>query len=234
MIVIILLGVVWAQFGIVTIDLWHFLVEGGGLAGWAVGVVLPVVDRVLLWRQLDEIALVDVWSALGIFLLRRIVEAIVHNLFSLTLVHAPFSIDSCILFAHGGVELVDGLEVAAPVAEPWPVAHERLIYSSPGKLDVDLGSDTCCSLGPLGVLLLICEQIFEIIVFLCQGASRGSVRKHAVILGGNCLWRLLREAVLELQLGLVLALAPHLVRATGRHHLDLAVHLLLITILKLH
>ena len=71
-----------------------------------------------------------------------------------------------------------------------------------------------CSLGPLGVLLLICEQIFEIIVFLCQGASRGSVRKHAVILGRDCLGRLLRKTVLELQLGLVLALAPHLVRAT--------------------
>ena len=79
-----------------------------------------------------------------------------------------------------------------------------------------------------------CLFLFEIIVFLCQGASRGSVRKHAVILGGNGLRCLLGKAVLELELGLVLALAPHLVRATGRHHLDLAVHLLWITILKLH
>ena len=111
-----------------------------------------------------------------------------------------------------------------------PVAHEGLVYASSGRLDVDLGS----RLGPLGILLLICEQIFEIIVFLCQGATRGTMRKHAIILGRNCLRRLLREAVLELQLGLVLALAPHLVRATGRHHLNLTVHLLLIAILKLH
>ena len=100
-IVITLLSIEWPQFGIVTIDFWHFLVEGGGLAGWTVRVVLPVVNRVLLWWQLDEIALVDVWSALGIFLLRRIVEAIVHNLFSLILVHAPLSIDTRVLFAHG-------------------------------------------------------------------------------------------------------------------------------------
>ena len=89
---------------------------------------------------------------------------------------------------------MDGLEVPAPVPEPRPVAHEGLVYASSGQLDVDLGS----RLGPLGILLLICEQIFEIIVFLCQGATRGTMRKHAIILGRDSLRSLLRETVLEL------------------------------------
>ena len=103
-----------------------------------------MVNWVLLWRQLDEVILIDVGSvAVGIFLLRWVIEAVVHDLFSLTLVHAPFSIDSCILFAHGGVEWVDWLKVSAPVIKSWSISHERLIYSSSGKLDIDLWSDTC-------------------------------------------------------------------------------------------
>lgn len=236
LIVIVLLGVEGAQFGVVTIDFGHFLVESGGLAGRAVRVVLPVVDRVLLGWQLDKVILIDVRSVVvGIFLLWWIVEAIVHNLFSLALVHAAFSIDSGILFAHGRVELVNWLKVSAPVAMPRSISHERLINSSSGQLDVYLWSHACSrSLWSLSILLLICEQIFEIIVLLGQGAPRGSVRKHAVILGRNRLRRLLRQTVLELELGLVLTLAPHLVRTTGRHHLDLSVHLLLMLTTLLH
>lgn len=175
-----------------------------------------MVNRVLLWWQLDEVVLIDVRSVvLSIFLLRWIVEAIVHDLFSLSLVHAPLSIDSCIFLAHGGVERVNWLKVSAPVAKPWSVSHEGLVDASSWKLDVDLWCPTCSSsFRPLSILLLVREQIFEIIVLLCQRATRRSMRKHAVILGRDCLGCLLRKAVLELQLGLVLALAPHLVRAT--------------------
>lgn len=141
-----------------------------------------MVYWVLLWRQLDQVVFINVRRvALGVLLLRRIIEAVVHNLFSLVLVHASFGIQSGVLFTHGGVVLVDGLEVLASVLMPWTVAHERLIYASPGKLHINLWSAR--SLCSLGTLLLIGEQIFEIIVLLGQGAACRAMRKHAIILG---------------------------------------------------
>ena len=82
------------------------------------------------------------------------------------------------------------------------------------------------------MLLLIGQQVFQIVSLLSQSAPSRIVRKHAIILGGgNTLWRLLAEAVLESQLGLVLALAAHLVGPARRHHLNLPIELLLITLL---
>ena len=144
LIVIALFRVKWAQFRIVTIDFRYLLIESRRLPRRTIRIVLPMVHWVLLRRQLNEIVLVDVRSVVvGVLLLRWVVEAIVHDLFSLALVHAALGVDASVFFAHGCVELVDGLEVAAPVAVPRSVTHERLVDAGSRELHIDLWLATC-------------------------------------------------------------------------------------------
>ena len=146
---------------------------------------------VFLWRQLNKIVFINIWRiVISIFLLRWIVKTVINNLLAGRVHSVPFRFYPLVLLAHRLVVRVNRLELAAPVVKPGSLAHERLLDTSSGQLDVDLlllttpGSD--------GMLLLVGQKVFQIISLLGEGAAGSIMRKHAIVLrGGNALGRLL-------------------------------------------
>lgn len=126
-VIIAILHSVSLKFWVISIDLRHLLIECR-LSWWTIGVVLSLIDRVFIGRQLNQVVFINVRSWVSLSFLRGPVDAIIHDSFTLRLVTVHFF---CFLsskfIAHRGIELVDRLKVLAHIFEPGPVSHERLL-----------------------------------------------------------------------------------------------------------
>lgn len=132
-----LLRVVGSEFRVVTVDLHNLGIEAHrGLAWRPIRVVLSLINRVLVLRNLNEVVFVNVWSLrspVSILTRRWKVESVVHDsvIWANVVVVVLLGIHSSVLITHLLVKMrIDGLVCLAHIIETWSLSHVRILNAS--------------------------------------------------------------------------------------------------------
>jgi hypothetical protein len=108
---------------VISVNFQSFLIESGALARWTVWVVFSIVHGVVFRWQFNDIGLIKVWCCVSLSLLGGEVYAVKNYFLALRLaIEQLFLLQTSVLIAHAGVELMNWLEIFAEVFEPWPLA----------------------------------------------------------------------------------------------------------------